>query len=339
MGMESTAAAPERRSADRRRREMAQGGWWGLGTMGVALPYALLTGGPHPGWLAGAAAVGVAISIAMGLGATYLPLGGRVRRPVMLLYSAAHVALTVILAIADGGADSPMALGFFGTFTFAACSMPPRVLIPFGALNVAGYGLVFAVAGAHRPEFVPVELAGLLATAAACAAQHGSLVRQRRKLAELARTDPLTGCLNRRGFGEHLSAALADASRAATGLAVLIVDLDAFKRVNDVHGHAAGDALLVRTAQRLRAATEPGGVVGRLGGDEFAVVLPVADAAAARAARDALSARLDADVPASVGVAILGPDGDRAEALLLAADRRLYARKARARSEAIPEAA
>jgi diguanylate cyclase (GGDEF)-like protein len=327
--MDSVAAALDRRRDERHRRSMAEGGWWGLGTMGVALPYALLVGGPHQRWLIGAAACGVVMSIALGVCASVLRFGPRWRRPVMLSYSAAHVVITVIVAIADGGADSPMALGFFGTVTFGAYTMPPRIMVAYGALNVLGYGTVYAVAGAHRPEYVPVALAGLLATAAACALQHNSLVRQRRKLTAMARTDPLTRCLNRRGFEERLAVALAAAVRDAADFAVLVVDLDEFKATNDGHGHAAGDRVLIDTVAVMRSVFGDEAIVGRLGGDEFALVLPL-DAAQTPEIRAAeLATRLNQRAPASVGTAVLGADGDTAEALLLAADRRLYAHKSR----------
>jgi diguanylate cyclase (GGDEF)-like protein len=327
--MESAAGDVDRHRAAHHRRAIAHGGWWGLGTMGIALPYALLTGGSHAGWLIGAAVAGVLISVALGLAGTLLTFGPRWRRPVMYVYSAAHIAITAVLAIADGGADSPMALGFFGTFTFVAYTMPPRLLAVFGGLNVAAYLSVYAVAGAHRPEYVPVALAGLLATASACAAQHHNLVRQRRKLYDMARTDPLTGCLNRRGFEERLAAGLAGTrGPAGTGLAVLVVDLDDFKAVNDLHGHAAGDRLLERTVAVMREVLGAAPAIGRLGGDEFAVVLEGVDEGVARSRAGALRQRLAASAPASVGVGLHGPDGTTAEALLTAADRRLYAQKA-----------
>jgi hypothetical protein len=89
-----------------------------------------------------------------------------------------------------------MALGFFGSFTFTAYSMPLRMLPVFGSLNIGAYLLVYAVAGATRPGFVPVEIAGMPATGTACTQQHHRLVQQCRRLHEMA----LTGCLNRRGF-------------------------------------------------------------------------------------------------------------------------------------------
>lgn len=324
--MDFDAAVDPRRREHPRRRAMAQGGWWGLGTMGVALPYAVLVGGPHQTLLVAASAGGFAMSAGLGLAATLLRLPERWHRPVMLIYSALHVLITVVLAIADGGADSPMALGFFGTFTFVAYAMPLRLLLlAYGPLNVAGYLAVYGVAGAHRPAYVPVELAGLLATAAACAQQHHRLLRQRRRLDEMARTDPLTGCLNRRGFDEALQAALAAARATASPLALVSIDLDDFKSVNDRRGHAAGDALLVATAEAIRAVIGPQAPVGRLGGDEFSVAIAGYDT---REQREAIGYELARRIEASIGVSVMRPGLDTAQALLSAADGDLYRQKA-----------
>jgi diguanylate cyclase (GGDEF)-like protein len=318
----------DRRNETDQRRAMAQGGFWGLGTMGVALPYALLAGGPHHVLLVATAAFGASMSLVLGLVASLLRLPGSWRRPIMFTYTALHVIVIVVLAIADGGADSPMALGFFGTFTFAAYSMPLRLLPFYGTLNVAGYLTVYVVAGAHRPAYVPVELAGLLATAAACAHQHHRLLGQRRQLFEMARTDPLTGCLNRRGFDERLSVTLAAALAGDTSLVVLIVDLDDFKAVNDLHGHAAGDDLLVTTARTIGNVLGPQAPIGRLGGDEFAAIVLGMDIESVGALVGEVEHRIDA----SVGVGALSPSARTPRALLSAADRSLYRQKSQRRA-------
>jgi diguanylate cyclase (GGDEF)-like protein len=96
--------------------------------------------------------------------------------------------------------------------------------------------------------------------------------RLREELTHRATYDQLTGCLNRTSILEVLEALLAPARRRPAGAAVVYVDLDRFKQVNDRLGHAAGDRLLVHVAQRLLAAVRDGDLVGRLGGDEFLVV-------------------------------------------------------------------
>jgi diguanylate cyclase (GGDEF)-like protein len=159
---------------------------------------------------------------------------------------------------------------------------------------------------------------------------------------EMARTDALTGLANRRGFDLALSAALGSRGdalrgrRSADGQAdavLLLIDLDAFKAVNDELGHAAGDDLLRRVATSARAVVRPGDTVARIGGDEFAVVAPGAGASGAERLAEALEAAIaDAGARATIAWACHADDGSDADTLLRAADRRLYARKAQNRA-------
>jgi len=151
------------------------------------------------------------------------------------------------------------------------------------------------------------------------------------RLRQLAFHDPLTGLPNRALFERRLDRALA---RDRERVAVLLVDLDEFKAINDRHGHAAGDALLVATGARLVGAAGPAATVARLGGDELAVLLP-ATAAGARATAAALLATCassfavdghDVRVTLSVGGA-LGSRETSASALLRSADMALYRAK------------
>src|SRR5690606_6513786 len=86
---------------------------------------------------------------------------------------------------------------------------------------------------------------------------------------ELASIDPLTGCLNRRSGVPAIAGLLADAAAQRREVAVLMVDLDNFKHVNDLHGHAMGDCVLTETAGRIAALLPEDGVLARIGGDEF----------------------------------------------------------------------
>jgi len=95
-----------------------------------------------------------------------------------------------------------------------------------------------------------------------------------RALTRLARTDPLTGLANRRGWDEHLNRELARAQRSQTAVSVALLDLDDFKSFNDAHGHQAGDRLLVEAAAAWRAHLRDIDVLCRWGGDEFAILLP-----------------------------------------------------------------
>jgi diguanylate cyclase (GGDEF)-like protein/PAS domain S-box-containing protein len=151
------------------------------------------------------------------------------------------------------------------------------------------------------------------------------------RLRHQADHDPLTGLLNRRRFETELAL---QADTGAAG-ALLLVDLDDFKEVNERHGHAAGDDLLVRVAGVLRATLGPGALVARLGGDEFAALLGEGDTrdgeAAAGRVVEAVRATAGANVTASVGVAGFGAAGQPGEAVLARADLALYAVKAAGR--------
>ncbi len=157
----------------------------------------------------------------------------------------------------------------------------------------------------------------------------------------LSRHDALTGLPNRRVFAEVLDKAVAKAKRGASTHAVLIIDLDQFKPVNDLYGHAAGDTVLCKVANRLKDLLRSEDTVARLGGDEFAVILecpPFADAsqkAAIRFSERAIEAIAQpishdgrqVDVGASIGIAICPADGDDADTLLHAADMAMYRAK------------
>ncbi|MDK3255045.1 sensor domain-containing diguanylate cyclase [Blastococcus capsensis] len=154
------------------------------------------------------------------------------------------------------------------------------------------------------------------------------------ELRRQATTDPLTGLLNRAAFNERLTEATA-AIDAGSPPAVLFVDVDDFKSVNDTLGHAAGDELLLTVAARLSADVRGGDVVARLGGDEFALLLSDADGGRIRDVSDRLLAALrepvelagrPVTVTASIGGALAEP-GCTAERLLHRADTAMYAAK------------
>jgi diguanylate cyclase (GGDEF)-like protein/PAS domain S-box-containing protein len=160
------------------------------------------------------------------------------------------------------------------------------------------------------------------------------------QLKRLALHDPLTLLANRSLFRDRIEHAVAVSKRNGRGVAVLFVDLDNFKKVNDSFGHATGDRVLHRSAQRLVKATRNGDTVARFGGDEFAVLLENLtgrDQVIEIAARvvESLQGPLeltgnDVRIGASVGVAFAGPD-DGVEELMRNADVAMYASKARGR--------
>jgi diguanylate cyclase (GGDEF)-like protein/PAS domain S-box-containing protein len=165
-------------------------------------------------------------------------------------------------------------------------------------------------------------------------------VTQRREhedaLRHLADHDPLTGLLNRRGFEAALAAHVARARRYGAAGALLVVDLDGFKDVNDSHGHHAGDALLVACAEGLAERVRETDVLARLGGDEFAVLLPVETGPRAVVVAEALVAVVRergaaVGVTASIGVATLDGEVVSVDELLVRADRAMYEAKAAGR--------
>lgn len=144
--------------------------------------------------------------------------------------------------------------------------------------------------------------------------------------------DPLTDLPNRTLFFDRLDQAMLSAHREAKRVAVVMIDLDNFKAVNDTRGHAFGDEVLKKVAARLRDGLRASDTAARLGGDEFAWILPgIAGRAAAQAT---VRARLAAaerrtGVPCSAGIAVFPDDGADADTLLRRADAELYAAKRR----------
>ena len=156
----------------------------------------------------------------------------------------------------------------------------------------------------------------------------------------LASTDELTQLPNRRMFGEQLDLALARARRGGLAVAVLCLDLDGFKEVNDSLGHAYGDRTLVEVANLLRAGARATDVVARVGGDEFLILLadldvqdaPELAATVIERIRSLLADPLPVDavevrIDVCIGVAIYPTDSREADGLLAAADAAMYVGK------------
>lgn len=180
-----------------------------------------------------------------------------------------------------------------------------------------------------------------------------TVAEQRERLNELqaqALTDPLTGIANRRGFRSLFDREVARLSRNPGGVggALLLCDLDAFKAINDSHGHAAGDACLLAFARCLSRAVRGTDVVGRMGGDEFAILLTeiseenaLLRLAAIREAVSEIAIRWNGksiQLDTSIGMAGYTREECELADLLEIADKALYADKRRRRAQAAPEA-
>jgi diguanylate cyclase (GGDEF)-like protein len=190
-------------------------------------------------------------------------------------------------------------------------------------------------------EVEDVDLAGRAAAAGRLLLFHDVTAREalQAHLAADALTDDLTGIGNRRFFMERLQWALDQGARGADMLAVLYLDLDGFKPINDTYGHATGDEVLVATARRLEQCVRPGDALARLGGDEFAVLIPrLEDAGDAARVADRIALALAEPVAiergavlatASIGVHVACAAEATPESLLRGADRGMYAAKRR----------
>ncbi len=296
----------------------------GVGLLG-SLYVALTWSRPHRSELLVLFALAFASSVAV----YFLPrekiVRSRIREPFFLIWTLSDFAMIVVGTLADGGTASPLVLVFFLPVVFSSMSYPIISVAIVGVASIASYLAVALVDGGMSLAFQVSFVSALLCTAAMSAWQSQNHKRQHRLLARASRTDPLTGCLNRRGFQERAVAELSELTRQGAHGAVLALDIDHFKPVNDTFGHAAGDELLCWFARTLEAAVRPKDAVGRLGGDEFAVLLCDLEPHEVRAATERLERALGTRARASLGVAVFPEDGTDLEGLSRCADARLYA--------------
>lgn len=208
-------------------------------------------------------------------------------------------------------------------------------------IHVADRTWLLVISDSNQPDIVlPLLLAAI---GIALAALLGALImvwsrdERMRELQREASQDSLTGLKNRRRFEEELRAAMARSRRERSTGALLMIDLDHFKRVNDSRGHQAGDRLIKEVATVLRHRTRASDVLGRLGGDEFAVVLPNCSRSEALVVAEAIVEEIRdhrpgddglGSVTASIGVAMFGDDPRLSFSSLIAeADAAMYAAK------------
>jgi diguanylate cyclase (GGDEF)-like protein len=189
--------------------------------------------------------------------------------------------------------------------------MPASTLLDYRVLSEVAYLVVVGIA-----------IAGL-----------SQLRHTHSQLEQLATQDPLTNALNARAFSHELAQELSRNRRYGRPLALIYLDLDDFKSVNDAHGHATGDAVLRLVADAMRGAVRQADVVGRLGGDEFGVLMPETDGAVAHAAATRLGASIRTvfrgtpSVTASIGVVAVSGTEAGTDELLRKADQAMYEAK------------
>src|SRR5215210_3999183 len=213
------------------------------------------------------------------------------------------------------------------------------------SIIAAGYALALTQ---ESPAENPLDgwiatVATLLVTGYLLSAVRDRLAQLIAGLSDAAHHDPLTDLLNRRGFQEVFDVELERARRADQPLSLIVGDLDRFKRVNDVHGHAAGDAVLTRVSDAIRGAKRGFDRAARVGGEEFAVLAPDCDEHGAymlaeriRAAVHEAFASADATpLTISFGISTHPLHGQTADALLRTADQALYAAKRLGRNRSV----
>jgi diguanylate cyclase (GGDEF)-like protein len=203
-----------------------------------------------------------------------------------------------------------------------------RRVLPWTALGFSVlWGAVFGLALSQEdPLLALFSLAGTVLTIVLTAI----LYRQQSALQSLAETDSLTGLTNHRGFQQALRGELRTAAARRGTVALVVLDLDDFKAINEQHGHPFGDGVLQRVGAQLRESVRGGDTAARTGGEEFALILPGSDAETAQEVAErvrvaiAQLAPADSELTCSAGVSVYPVDADNANSLLQLAEGALY---------------
>jgi diguanylate cyclase (GGDEF)-like protein len=258
----------------------------------------------------------VGVVLALGL----LVAGPRVGHTGLSVTVAVVIAITSILVGASSTTGGAMLAGYAYVWitVYSGLFLSPGATRLHAALITIGFGLGLLATGLDE-----TLTAWILVSATVWGSGH-ALSRLSERVRRQAETDPLTGLLNRRAFIVAAEREHELAARTGADLAVVLVDLDDFKAVNDRDGHLAGDRLLAELADAWQDVLRPADVLARHGGDEFALLLPATSAdGAAR-----VVARLEAAHPMtwSAGVAAWAP-GAPLDSALAAADAKLYEMK------------
>jgi diguanylate cyclase (GGDEF)-like protein len=257
-----------------------------------------------------------------------IPVGSRA------LVTAGTMPIVALALFASGGATSFLQPVMFFTTLFIAYFFPPRLAWPLMGLFVYAYATPLFYDEQALDVGYPARLAmfalAVAGTTVAIQFLKGRLVRAESHQRAMAELDPLTGVSNRRGF----DAALARAAASGEPYALILIDLDDFKRVNDENGHPAGDAVLQSVAVSAASTARQDDCVARIGGDEFAVVAPGAEERGAlRLLHDLREAM---DHPATFAAAVAPNDARTPAGLVARADARLLEQKRTARQQRKP---
>jgi diguanylate cyclase (GGDEF)-like protein len=261
-------------------------------------------------------------------------LSGARRRAAVVRVAGVCAAAAAVVLLA-GAADGSW-LGVPLALAAGACTRSPRgALASAAAVLLAVLGATLAFSGAGGGPSPVLVAAVMMASAGVLAAVRERLVREREALRGHALTDPLTQIANRRSLLERAEYEIERHRRARTSFALVMLDLDGFKRLNDRFGHPAGDSLLRDVAASLQQAMRAQDTVARFGGDEFCVLAPETDADGIARLADRVSEAVNRvtvgleTVRAGLGVALFPHDGTQPAQLLGAADQRLLEAKRR----------
>jgi diguanylate cyclase (GGDEF)-like protein len=267
-------------------------------------------------------------------------LSSRHRDLMFACWATGGMLMALIGIWVDGGLRSPLIWLLPLSVMITALVHHPPLVIWSGVIAVAGIlTLELMGAGHEQPGSMLIHL--LLLGAVVYVGVIGSQARwnlieaqveNAARLAELAERDGLTGLLNHRAFHERLAQELAGAVRNHSALALLVIDLDRFKRINDTHGHLVGDAVLQAVTETIQGAARAGDVAARVGGEEFCLLLPATDLTGAQALGERIrSAVGDIERPSritvSIGISVYPSDAMTAANLFDGADRAMYRAK------------
>ena len=195
-----------------------------------------------------------------------------------------------------------------------------------------------------RTPLHPAEAVARATAAARTKALVKELTHHNDRIVELVLLDELTGLRNRRALMHDLEMLIATTRRHGRSLSAVMIDIDRFKSINDLHGHQAGDAVLIEISRRVEGRLRDGDVAGRLGGDELLVLLPETDAEGAAALADSIREAVAArpvlvsgygPIEVTISLGSSAWDGETGAELIERADRALYVAKGAGRDKAV----
>ncbi len=252
--------------------------------------------------------------------------------------------LTVWVAF-SGGVQSPfvwvyaIAIAVYGILwgnRWALATATLCSLFLVGVLGLMQMGVGIALIGEPSPLLIRVYLVSYIGMFYLVAVVAGVLRRQAGEIFRLAQTDPLTGLANRRALRQALDREVARAARYGNPCAVLVLEIDRFKTINDRFGHLAGDEALRRVAATLGASCRASDLLARFGGDEFVVVMPYTSLDEGRRVGDRIRRDIEEftllrgfHLTLSAGLAVYPDDGETSRDLIEAADHAMYRVKQR----------